>query len=220
PKKFSMEKQTLMRALGAEVVNTPTELGMKAAIDKAEELAKKISNAFIHNQFNNEHNQDTYYYSIGPEITSDLDGNIDIFVAGAVSGGTFTGKARYFKEHHSPVKTLIVEREGSSLNGREPGPHQTEGIGMEFIPDFVDHALFDEIYTISDKQAFTRLAEVAKQEGLLVGSSSGAVLEAALQEAAHAKPGTNIVMIFPDSSERYISTGIYLPLTGSNTPTD
>ncbi|HLR53023.1 MAG TPA: cysteine synthase family protein [Candidatus Avamphibacillus sp.] len=220
PKKFSVEKQTLMRALGAEVVNTPTELGMKAAIDKAEELAKKISNAFIPNQFNNEHNPDTYYYSLGPEITSDLDGNIDIFVAGAGSGGTFTGTARYLKEHHSPVKTIIVEPEGSILNGGEPGPHQTEGIGMEFIPDFVDQALFDEIYTISDKQAFTRLAEVAKQEGLLVGSSSGAVLEAALQEAAHAKPGTNIVMIFPDSSERYISTGIYLPLTGSNTPTD
>ncbi|MCM3741878.1 cysteine synthase family protein [Oceanobacillus luteolus] len=209
PEKFSVEKQTLMRALGAKVVNTPTELGMEHAIKKAKELAEEIPDAFLPNQFHNEHNPNTYYNSLGPELLDDLDGKVDVFIAGAGSGGTFTGTARYLKENKQQVKTVIVEPEGSILNGGKPGPHKTEGIGMEFIPRFVDTDLFDEIYTISDEQAFTRTAEIAKAEGLLVGSSSGAALEAALQEAKNAPPGTNIVTIFPDSSERYLSTGIY-----------
>lgn len=209
PEKFSVEKQTLMRALGAKVVNTPTELGMEHAIKKAKELAEEIPDAFLPNQFHNEHNPNTYYNSLGPELLDDLDGKVDVFIAGAGSGGTFTGTARYLKENKQQVKTVIVEPEGSILNGGKPGPHKTEGIGMEFIPRFVDTDLFDEIYTISDEQAFTRTAEIAKAGGLLVGSSSGAALEAALQEAKNAPPGTNIVTIFPDSSERYLSTGIY-----------
>lgn len=209
PEKFSQEKQALMRALGAEVVNTPTELGITHAIQKAKELASSIPNAFIPNQFHNKHNPNTYYETLGPEIFSDLDGKVDIFIAGAGSGGTFTGTARYLKEKNQSVQTIIVEPEGSILNGGESGPHKTEGIGLEFIPEFMDQTLFDKIYTISDECAFIRLAEIAKYEGLLVGSSSGAVLEAALQEAEIAEAGTNIVTIFPDSSERYLSTGIY-----------
>lgn len=209
PEKFSVEKQTLMRALGAEVINTPTELGMARAIEKAKKLADEIPNAYVPNQFQNADNPDTYYYSLGPEIMADLDGKVDIFVAGAGSGGTFTGTARYLKERNPSIKTVIVEPEGSILNGGEAGPHKTEGIGLEFIPEFMDDRLFDKIYTISDERAFARLAEIAKLEGLLIGSSSGAALEAALQEAENASPGTNIVTIFPDSSERYLSTGIY-----------
>lgn len=209
PEKFSVEKQTLMRALGAEVINTPTELGMARAIEKAKKLSEEIPNAYVPNQFQNADNPDTYYYSLGPEIMADLDGKVDIFVAGAGSGGTFTGTARYLKERNPSIKIVIVEPEGSILNGGEAGPHKTEGIGLEFIPEFMDDRLFDKIYTISDERAFAKLAEIAKLEGLLIGSSSGAALEAALQEAENASPGTNIVTIFPDSSERYLSTGIY-----------
>ncbi|MBN6204962.1 cysteine synthase family protein [Ralstonia pickettii] len=209
PEKFSQEKQALMRALGAEVINTPTELGMTYAIQKAKHLASEYPRAYIPNQFHNEDNPNTYYDTLGPEIMADLDGKVDIFIAGAGSGGTFTGTARYLKEKNPEVKTIIVEPEGSILNGGDAGPHKTEGIGMEFIPEFMDQSLFDKIYTITDERGFTRLAELAKYEGLLVGSSSGVALEAALNEAGIAPPGTNIVTIFPDSSERYLSTGIY-----------
>lgn len=209
PEKFSVEKQTLMRALGAQVINTPTELGMTGAIEKAKEVKQTIPNAYIPDQFANEWNPDTYYHTLGPEIWSDLAGAVDIFVAGAGSGGTFTGTANYLKEKNPDIKTVIVEPEGSILNGGKSGPHKTEGIGMEFLPQFMDQTLFDEIYTITDEKAFARLAEIARQEGLLVASSSGSALEAALQEAKIAKPGTHIVTIFPDSSERYLSTDIY-----------
>ncbi|MBW8351006.1 cysteine synthase family protein [Bacillus sp. IITD106] len=209
PKKFSQEKQTLMRALGAEVINTPTELGMEGAIEKAKELLAEIPDAFYPGQFHNPNNPAAYYETMGPELYEALDGKIDIFVAGAGSGGTFMGTASYLKERISEIKCVIVEPEGSILNGGEPGSHLTEGIGMEFIPPFMDKSFFDEIYTISDREAFDTLKEAAKLEGLLVGSSSGAALAASLKEARKAKAGTNIVTIFPDSSERYISSHIY-----------
>ncbi|MED1202298.1 PLP-dependent cysteine synthase family protein [Heyndrickxia acidicola] len=209
PEKFSMEKQTLMRALGARIVNTPTERGMAGAIAKAKELLDTIPDAFYPGQFQNAANPDTYYESLGPELYKDLDGHIDIFIAGAGSGGTFMGTSRYLKEKIPHIKTVIVEPEGSILNGGKSGPHRTEGIGMEFLPPFMEKSYFDQIYTIPDDVAFARLADAARQEGLLVGSSSGAALEAALREAEQAKPGTNIVTIFADSSERYISSGIY-----------
>lgn len=209
PEKFSQEKQALMRALGAEVINTPTELGMTYAIEKAKQLASENPRAYLPNQFHNEDNPNTYYDTLGPEVWADLDGKVDVFIAGAGSGGTFTGTARYLKEQHPQVKTVIVEPQGSILNGGHPGSHKTEGIGMEVLPAFMDRSLFDAIYTITDERAFARLAEIAKYEGLLVGSSSGAALEAALREAELAEPGSNIVTIFPDSSERYLSTGIY-----------
>jgi O-acetylserine dependent cystathionine beta-synthase len=209
PEKFSLEKQTLMRALGATVVNTPTEKGMAGAIAKAKELLGTIPDAFYPGQFQNAANPDTYYETLGPEIYEALDGHIDIFIAGAGSGGTFMGTSRYLKEKNPHVKTVIVEPVGSILNGGKSCPHRTEGIGMEFLPPFMEKSFFDQIYTIPDETAFARLAEVARKEGLLVGSSSGAALEAALREAEKAKPGTNIVTIFPDSSERYISSNIY-----------
>lgn len=209
PQKFSIEKQTLMRALGATVVNTPTDMGMQGAIEKVKELLIEIPNSYYPGQFQNFANPDTYYESLGPEIYEALDGKIDVFVAGAGSGGTFMGTSRFLKEKLPQIKTVIVEPEGSILNGGESGSHRTEGIGMEFLPPFIDREYFDEIHTISDEDAFFRLAEIARKEGLLVGSSSGAALEACLREARQAKPGTNIVTIFPDSSERYISSGIY-----------
>ncbi|TYS66225.1 cysteine synthase family protein [Bacillus infantis] len=209
PEKFSLEKQDLMRALGAEVINTPTELGMKGAIAKADELLKEIPGSYCPRQFGNPANPETYYKTLGPEIWEQMAGNVDVFVAGAGTGGTFMGTARYLREQNPDIKTVIVEPEGSILNGGESGPHKTEGIGMEFLPDYMDEAYFSSIHTVLDADAFRLVKEAAEKEGLLVGSSSGAVLHAALAEAKEAAPGTNIIMIFPDSSERYLSKKIY-----------
>lgn len=209
PEKFSQEKQELMKALGATVINTPTSEGMKGAIEKAKELAKEIPGAYCPQQFQNEANPNTYYKALGPEIWEQLSGKVDVFVAGAGTGGTFMGTARFLKEKNQSIKTVIAEPEGSILNGGEPGPHKTEGIGMEFLPEYMDPSYFDAIYTIEDTDAFRRVKELAKQEGLLVGSSSGAAFHAAMLEAGKGKPGTNIVTVFPDSSERYLSKKIY-----------
>lgn len=209
PEKFSQEKQELMRALGAEVVNTPTEQGIKGAIAKAQELAASIPGAYVPQQFANPANPAAHYKTTGPEIWQQMDGHVDIFVAGAGSGGTFTGTARYLKEQNPQVKTVIVEPTGSVLKGGEPGPHKTEGIGVEYIYPTLDPALFDAIYTVTDDDAFAMVKELAAREGALVGSSSGAAFWAALQEAQKAPPGIHIVTVFPDSSERYLSKQIY-----------
>jgi O-acetylserine dependent cystathionine beta-synthase len=209
PEKFSVEKQAIMKALGAEIIHTPTEEGMKGAIKKAEELLKEIPNSYSPSQFSNPANPDTYYHTLGPEIWRDTDGHVDIFVAGAGSGGTFMGCARYLKEQNPNIKTVIVEPEGSILGGGEPGPHKTEGIGMEFLPPFMDTSYFDAIHTVPDDDAFQAVKELARKEGLLVGSSSGAAFVAAMAEAKKAIKGTVIVTIFPDSSDRYLSKKIY-----------
>ncbi len=215
PEKFSLEKQALMRALGAEVVNSKSELGMRGAIEKARELVLKTSGAFSPSQFSNPANPATYMKTLGPELWRDLDGQIDIFVAGAGSGGTFMGTAQFLKERNSNVKTVIVEPEGSILNGGPAGSHITEGIGMEFLPDYMDPSYFDAIHTVRDEDAFMQLRSLAKHEGLLVGSSSGAAFHGALLEAETAKAGSHIVTIFPDSSERYLSRNIYDLFKGS-----
>ncbi len=209
PKKFSVEKQTLMRALGAEVISTPTEMGMKGAIDKAKQITENTPNAHCPQQFNNDANPLAYYETLGPEIYEALDGRVDVFVSGGGTGGTFAGTARYLKEQNDFIKTVIVEPEGSILNGGKSGPHRTEGIGMEFLPSYMEPDHFDAIHTISDKDAFRAVKELTRKEGLLVASSSGSAFVAAMKEAQNAKPGTNIVTVFPDSSERYLSTGIY-----------
>jgi O-acetylserine dependent cystathionine beta-synthase len=209
PEKFSIEKQELMKALGAKIVHTPTSEGMKGAIQKTKELLSENPNAFSPSQFSNPDNPNTYYKTLGPELWRDLDGKVDIFVAGAGTGGTFMGTARYLKEQNPNVKTVIVEPEGSILNGGESGPHKTEGIGMEFLPAYMDASYFNSIHTVTDIDAFQRVAELAKKEGLLVGSSSGAALHASLIEAQSAKNGDVIVTVFADSSERYLSKKIY-----------
>jgi cystathionine beta-synthase (O-acetyl-L-serine) len=209
PEKFSQEKQELMRALGAEVVNTPNEKGIMGAIERAKELAAATPGAFVPQQFANPANPAAHYKSTGPEIWEQLDGQVDIFVAGAGSGGTFTGVARYLKEQNPRLRACIVEPVGSVLKGGTPGPHKTEGIGVEAIYPTLDMALVSEIYTVTDEDAFAMVKELAAREGCLVGSSSGAAFWAALQEAQRAKPGTHIATVFPDSSERYLSKRIY-----------
>ena len=209
PEKFSVEKQELMRALGAEVLNTETELGMQGAIDKAHELVLEIPGAYSPSQFSNPANPETYVKTLGPELWRDLEGQIDVFVAGAGTGGTFMGTSKYLKGQNPLVKTVVVEPEGSILNGGTAEAHVTEGIGMEFLPAYMDPLYFDAIHTVSDKDAFTQLRALAKYEGLLVGSSSGAAFYGALREAETVKEGSHIVTIFPDSSERYLSQHIY-----------
>jgi len=209
PDKFSTEKQQLMKALGAQIVNTKAELGITGAVQKAEELVKEIPGAYSPRQFSNAANPVTYYKTLGPELWRDLNGGIDVFVAGAGSGGTFMGTAQYLKERNPKVKTVIVEPEGSILGGGAPGPHLTEGIGVEKLAPFMDSSYFDAIHTIKDEHAFARVKELAQLEGMLVGSSSGAALHAALLEAEAAPPGSRIVTIFPDGSDRYLSKQIY-----------
>lgn len=209
PEQFSLEKQELMKALGAKIVHTPTEDGMRGAINKANQLLAEMPDAYSPQQFANVSNPDAYYKTLGPEIYNEMDGNVDIFVAGAGTGGTFMGVANYLKEQDSSIKTTIVEPEGSVLNGGQPGSHKTEGIGMEFLPPYMNSDYFDAIHTISDNDAFEQVRSLAASEGLLVGSSSGSAMQAALLEAEHAAPGTNVVTIFPDSSERYLSKKIY-----------
>ncbi|WP_106498138.1 PLP-dependent cysteine synthase family protein [Lentibacillus sp. Marseille-P4043] len=209
PEHFSQEKQMIMQALGAKIVHTPRDAGMVGAIEKTEQLLTEIPNSFSPKQFANSANPRTYYQTLGPEIWNDLNGEVDVFVAGAGSGGTFMGTTRYLKEENPRVRAAIVEPEGSIISGGEPGPHETEGIGMEFLPEFIDKSYIDAIYTVSDKNAFEMVEELAKKEGLLVGSSSGSAMYAALQEAKKAKAGTTIVTVFPDGSDRYLSKNIY-----------
>ncbi|RSK29115.1 cysteine synthase family protein [Bacillus sp. HMF5848] len=209
PEKFSKEKQALMKALGATIIHTPTNDGMSGAIAKTEQLLKEIPNSYSPQQFSNPVNPRTYYKSLGPEIWHDLNGDVQVFVAGAGTGGTFMGTAQFLKEMKAQIKTCIVEPEGSVIAGGEAGSHDTEGIGMEFLPEYMNPSYFDAIHTVSDQDAFAYVKQLAKKEGLLVGSSSGAAFYAALQEARVAKAGTNIVTIFPDSSERYLSKDIY-----------
>lgn len=208
PEKFSQEKQELMRALGAEVINTPTELGMQGAIEETARLAEEIPNSYLPQQFENPANPKIHYETTGPEIWEQMQGKVDVFVAGAGSSGTFMGVARYLKEKNPQIRTVIVEPVGSIINGGEAGPHKTEGIGMEFFPSFFDRDLIDEVYTVDDRDAFEMVAFLAREDGLLVGSSSGAAYYAAVQEAKR-QENQNIVVIFPDSSERYLSKQIY-----------
>lgn len=209
PEKFSIEKQMLMRALGAKIVHTPSELGIKGAIRKAEELAQEIPNSYLPEQFSNPANALIHYEMTGPEIWEQMNGQIDRFIAGVGSGGTFMGIAQFFKEQNPEIVTIAVQPEGSVLDGGEVGPHETEGIGMERIPEFFDENYMDQVYTVTDQDAFEWVYRLAQEEGLLVGSSSGAACFAAVEEAKKAEPGTNIVVIFPDSSERYLSKNIY-----------
>jgi cysteine synthase len=182
---------------------------MEGAIEKAKDLAENIEGSFIPNQFENMANPLAHYKTTGPEIYKQLDGKIDYFVAGVGSGGTFTGTARFLKEKDPRIKAVAVEPVGSILGGGPKGPHKTEGIGVDFIPKTLDVKLIDKVVTVSDEDAFNMVKELAKKEGVLVGSSSGAAFYATLQIAGELTSPANIVTIFPDGSERYLSKKIY-----------
>ena len=211
PDSMSMERQLLMGAYGAELVLTPGELGMSGAIAKAEELAKQIPNSFIPDQFNNPSNAKAHYETTGPEIWADTDGQVDIFVAGVGTGGTITGVGEYLKERNPNVKIVAVEPADSPLlSGGKAGPHGLQGIGANFVPGVLNTAIYDEILCVTTEAAYAAGRLMGRQEGLLVGISAGAALHAALCLARRSEnAGKNIVVLLPDTGDRYLSTPMF-----------
>jgi cysteine synthase A len=208
PTKFSQEKQTLMRALGAEILNTPREDGMLGAAAKAEELRASIPGAVMLGQFRNPANPLSHYETTGPEIYRDLEGKIDCFVAGAGSGGTFTGVVKYLKEQNPAIRGVLADPLGSTIGGGEHADYDIEGIGNDFIPETMDISLVDQVIKISDTEAFAEVKELAAKEGLIVGTSSGAAVAAAEKLIENGVRG-NIVTLLPDRGERYFSKHLY-----------
>ncbi len=208
PTKFSEEKQTLMRALGAEIVNTPREEGMLGAARKAEELRESIPDAIALRQFENPANPRAHFETTGPEIWRDLDGKIDYFLAGAGSGGTYSGIARYLKERDPNIQTILADPVGSTMGGGEHGDYDIEGIGNDFVADTMDMSLVDQVIKINDDDAFSGARELAAKEGIIAGSSSGAALAAAKKLIATGARG-NIVIVLPDRGDRYFSKHLF-----------
>jgi cysteine synthase A len=209
PTKFSEEKQVLMRALGAQVVNTPREKGMQGATDKAEEIKNSIDGAVTLDQFTDKSNPDVHYRTTGKEIYEDLDGKIDYVVAGAGSGGTYSGILKYLKEKNPNIKGVLADPIGSIIGGGVHGDYNIEGIGNDFIAETMDTSLIDKVIKVSDTEAFEKAKELAKNEGIFAGSSSGAAMAAAVKLAAEVEENANIVVIFPDRGDRYFSEKIY-----------
>ena len=208
PEKFSVEKQIVMKALGAEIVHTSREGGMLGAEEKAEEMLKTVPDSISLRQFRNPANPLAHYETTGPEIYSQLDGKIDYFVAGAGSGGTFSGVVKYLKEQNPNVVGVLADPYGSTIGGGEHFDYNIEGIGNDFIADTMDITLVDKVIKINDDEAFAASRNLAKHEGILAGSSSGAALAAALKLAEEIDEG-NIVTVFPDRGDRYLSKGLY-----------
>ena len=211
PDSMSPERIKLMRAYGAEVVLTPGQLGMGGAIAKAEELAKELPGSFIAGQFENPANAQAHYNTTGPEIWADTDGQVDIFVAGIGTGGTITGTGRFLKEQKAAVQVIGVEPAGSAvLSGGAAGKHGLQGIGAGFIPKVLDTAVYDQIIPVTEEQAYAAARNLGKNEGILVGISSGAALHAALELAKQPQnAGKTIVVLLPDTGDRYLSTDLF-----------
>ncbi len=208
PEKFSVEKQTLMRALGAKIINTPKKDGMLGAVAKANELLETIENSISLKQFENEANPLAHYKTTGPEIYDDMEGKIDYFVSGAGSGGTFTGVMKFLKEKDENIKGILADPKGSTMGGGEKESYDIEGIGNDFIPNTMDMDLVDKVIKISDDEAYEMVKLLALKEGLIVGSSSGAAVSAALKLAEKIDKG-NMVTVLPDRGDRYFSKNIY-----------
>ena len=211
PETFSIERRKLIKAYGAEIVLSEGSKGMAGAIEKADELAREIPDAFIPAQFDNPANWKAHYETTGPEIWKDTDGNVDILVAGVGTGGTITGTGRYLKEQNPNVKVVAVEPDSSPLlSGGKAGPHAIQGIGANFIPSVLDTTIYDEVIRVVNEDAIETAALFGKKEGLLVGISAGAALWAGIKLAKKEEnTGKNIVVILPDSGDRYLSTAMF-----------
>ncbi len=211
PETMSVERRQLMKAYGAELVLTDGTKGMKGAIAKADELAAEIPGSFIPGQFVNPANPKTHFETTGPEIFEDTEGNVDIFVAGAGTGGTVTGVGKFLKSKKSDVKIVAVEPASSPvISGGAPGAHKIQGIGAGFVPDVLDTSVLDEIIKVENEAAFAAAIDLGKTEGVLVGISSGAALSAAIELAQRPEnEGKTIVALLPDTGERYLSTPLF-----------
>ena len=211
PDTMSMERRQLMKAYGAELVLTEGAKGMAGAIAKADELAKEIPNSFVAGQFVNPANPKAHYETTGPEIWDDTDGKVDAFVAGVGTGGTITGVGHYLKEKNPDVKVVAVEPQTSAfLSTGHAGPHKIQGIGAGFVPEVLDTKVYDEIIPIANEDAYSFGARMGREEGVLVGISSGAALCAAIQLAKRPEyAGKTIVVLLPDTGDRYLSTGMF-----------
>jgi len=209
PEKFSEEKVTIMRALGAEVFRTPDAEGMQGAIREAKALVAGDPKAFMAGQFENPANPDYHYETTAQEIFEQMDGRVDAVVLGCGTSGTFSGVARYLKEQSPKVWAVVVETQGSVYGGGQPGPHKVEGIGASFIPKTFDRSVCDEVIAVSDDDAFATVKLLAAKEGVLAGSSGGAAAFGALAVAKKLGAGKRVVTIIPDSAERYLSKKIF-----------
>ena len=209
PENFSQEKVTIMQALGAQVERTPDEEGMQGAIRRAKELVAGDRGAFLAGQFENPANPDYHYETTAVELFEQMGGQVDAVVLGCGTCGTFTGVARYLKEHVPGVLAVAVTTQGSVLGGGAPGPHKVEGIGNNFIPETFDPAVCDEVIAVTDDDAFATVKQLAAREGVLAGSSGGAVIFAALEVARRLGAGKRVATIIPDSAERYLSKKIF-----------
>ena len=211
PETMSVERRQLMKAYGAELVLTDGAKGMKGAIAKADELSKEIPNSFIPGQFVNPANPKAHFETTGPEIFEDTDGEVDIFVAGVGTGGTVTGVGKYLKSKKPQVKVVAVEPASSAvLSGKPSGAHKIQGIGAGFVPDVLDTGVYDEILPVENDDAFAFGKEIGKSEGVLVGISSGAALYAAVELAKREEnAGKTIVVLLPDTGDRYLSTEMF-----------
>ncbi len=211
PDSMSAERQLLMGAYGAELVLTPGALGMSGAIAKAEELAREIPGSFIPDQFGNPANAKAHYETTGPEIWADTTGDVDVFVAGVGTGGTITGVGRFLKEKNPAVQVVAVEPADSPLlSGGKAGPHGLQGIGANFVPEVLDTSVYDCIIPVATQEAFDAARMMGRTEGILVGISSGAALHAALRLAKEPEnTGKTIVVLLPDTGDRYLSTDLF-----------
>ena len=209
PEGFAEEKCILMRGFGATVVRTSETEGMKGAIRHAQALAGNDPNAFAALQFDNQANPRFHHDTTAVEIWEQMDGRIDAFVAGVGTGGTFSGIAQFLKEQNPDIFAVAVETQGSVLQGGKPGPHKVEGIGASFVPRTFDRSVADEIVMVDDEPSFAMVKRLAAEEGLLAGSSSGAIVHAALAIAERLGPGKRVATIIPDSAERYLSKNIF-----------
>jgi cysteine synthase A len=209
PENFSQEKVIIMRALGAEVERTPDEEGMQGAIQRAKKLVSSDPRAFMAGQFENPANPDYHYETTAVEMVEQMSGKVDAVILGCGTCGTFTGVARYMKEHIPGVLAVAVTTQGSVLGGGAPGPHKVEGIGNNFIPETFDSAVCDEVIAVMDKDAFDTVKMLAAREGVLAGSSGGAAVFAALEVAKRLGAGKRVATIVPDSAERYLSKKIF-----------
>lgn len=209
PAKFSKEKRFLTRALGAKVITTPDEEGMEGAIRRAKQIAADTPDAFMAGQFENRANPDFHHDTTGREIWEQMEGRVDAIAIGAGTSGTFTGVARYLKENNPRIWCVTVETQGSVYGGGKAGDHRVEGIGSSFIPTIYDGSVCDEVIAVSDDDAFATVAELARKEGVLAGSSAGANVFASIQVARRLGTGRRIITVIPDSAERYMSKDIF-----------